>query len=347
MKELSESYEPKTILFREEEIKEIKEIHEFFERDSSVKNKIVQGGTGSGKTTITKRIFRECNKDNDISIFISCADLKTSKKVFKKIYSGSFSEAIEKFRKEPKIMVFDEINKLNNIEEFFDDLNTFYRETGCPIVLITNRTDLTKKMKQDAYQTLHFSIVLFKPYNALQIKEILKNRIDEAKLSGNFQGDIPEDVIPYISALVGNDGSLRDARDLLNTTISSKEFSQESIKKNYTKMQTNEAFSWIDSLNETEKAVLKEMISICLSHETDEGIPDNVSYRELVLNFTKKYGRKPQRVSQIIKKFEEEFFIESKDNWLGRSGGKNKILKFSSESDFGLLIEKFYPDGII
>lgn len=334
MEELSDSYSPKKILFRDEQIQKIQEVYEYFSKDGS-SNKIIIGSTGSGKTATIKKTLQKL--DSKSYSYLSCGDMQTSKKIFRKLANGlPFDLAIEKFKKEKKIIIFDEINKVRDITQFFDDMNTFFRETGCSFIVITNKVNIRRKMHDDAKRTLWFSDVKFPPYNSLQIKEILVQRIQEAKENAKAIPEIPEETIPYIAALASNeDYSMRLALKIFYNSIIKKEFSKEQIEKVFNEIQTRERLSWIDSLLQNEKNLLAFMISIIL--EKNENKIFNEELRSKFQTFSK------QRLSQILSKFEDLDLIKSEIVW--EAGLKNKVISFQSKEDIDALINYFESEG--
>jgi len=77
LKELTEYYAPKKILHRDSQIKAIKNVFKNFEKNGIASNIFLMGVTGSGKTTIIKKIIDE----EDGNIFGSGATTKTSFKI--------------------------------------------------------------------------------------------------------------------------------------------------------------------------------------------------------------------------------------------------------------------------
>lgn len=342
MEELTEVYKPRKILFRDEEVNELKERIRFYKEKKIVTNIIIHGGSGSGKTTIINAITDETQD----CLYLSCANTQSSKKIFRKLYNSEFSKIIERFKQEPKIFIFDEINKIKDLTEFFDDINTFYRQVQSPIILITNRQDINKKMPDDARLTLFFEKIFFKSYNALQIKEILKERLKEARENGKIVPEIPEGAFSFISALAISQGSIRLAFRLLNEAIESEKFSVEDIEKDFARIQREEVLCWIETLNETEKMVLKGLIEIPLSHQYDNKFINEVEYSELAKYLFEKTPIKTSaRLSQILWRFQyDDIVIKTKDIWLGRAGGKRKVISIISEEMFATLLGIFFPN---
>jgi Cdc6-like AAA superfamily ATPase len=347
MEELKELYQPKNILFRDEEISDISEKIKLYKDKRFVTNFIIYGGSGSGKTTIVQKIMEGSTSD---FIYFSCANIQSSKRIFRRLYNAEFSKIIEKFQREPKIIIFDEINKVRDLTEFFDDINTFYRKVQSPIILITNRQDINKKMPDDCRLTLFFEKVFLKSYSVTQIKQILESRLKEAEENRGCKVDIlREDIegaINFISSLAHHQGSIRLAFRLLNECVEMDNFSIEFLEKVFAKIQREELYSWFNTLNETEKVVIKGLVEIPLSKQSFGKIPLEIEYSELAQYLFKNTPiQSSSRLSQILWKFQYEYvIIKTRDEWLGRSGGKRKIISLVSSENFKTLLKIIFPE---
>ena len=334
MEELTESYSPKNVLFREEQIQQIQEVYADFQ-DGDSANRIAIGPTGSGKSVTIKKTLETLDRES--YVYVSCADLRTSKKIFRK-FSGcpDLSAAIEKFKGNRKIIILDEVNKISNLPEFFDDLNTFFRDTGCSFILITNKVTTRRKMPDDAKRTLWFEDIKFPPYNAVQIKEIILSRLQEAADNQKQIPAIHEDVIPYISALSSNEEySMRFALKLLNQCIKREKYGHDEIKDIFGKIQTEEKLAWLESLLDNEKDLLRMMVRMTLEKQ------DNRMANDEILRSYQLFSK--QRLSQVLSKFEDLDLIKSEITW--EQGQKSKIISFQSEEDFNALVKFFEVNG--
>ncbi len=311
LNELTEFYIPDKILHRDEQLDKIREVFKRFKELGTAKNLLIQGFSGSGKTACINKVLSE--QDNHY-IYVSGSKQITSTQILKAITDLTFntrerllSEAIMMFRKNPHIIIIDEINKLKRVEEIrwlFNDLNTLYRETGCPIIIITNMREILKIPDHDALNTLFFRIVELKPYNALEMKDIIEDRIElirvkygkEIKFSKEF------DILSYISAVSVNEaeGSARMALSLIKECIIIGEFTKETVDKIVEEMKESEWREVIDCLPKVERRFLALLIELAQNKSL---IPIGDIIRRL-----KEYP--PSRVSQMINSLERYFIIE-------------------------------------
>ncbi len=240
LKELSEIYTPTTINHRVEQMERIRNLFVDFKKDPSDQhsNLLIQGFSGSGKTTVVSHLLKENQGDY---VWASGADNSTAFTLFKSVCDVSSStlghalaKAKEKFREHPRIIVVDEINKLKDQHEvkvFFNALNSLYRETLCPLIVITNKRGTMGLMPDDAYLTFHIERIDFKPYNAKEIKDIIQSRV--GIISERHQKLIVNSIdLEALAAYVAKefDGSIRSALNLTRKCIKQKDFSIEFVK---------------------------------------------------------------------------------------------------------------------
>lgn len=335
LNELTEFYIPDKILHRDKELDKIREVFKRFKELGTAKNLLIQGFSGSGKTACINKILSE--QDNHF-IYVSGSKQITSTQILKAITDLTFntrerllSEAIRMFRKSPRIIIIDEINKLKRVEEIrwlFNDLNTLYRETGCPIILITNMREILKIPDHDALNTLFFRIVELKPYNALEIEEIIRDRIEliRVKYGKEIKLDKDFNVLSYIAAISVKEaeGSARMALSLIKECIITGEFTQKTIDNTIKEMKESEWREVINCLPRVERRFLALLIELAQNKKL---IPIGDIIRRL-----KDYP--PSRISQMINSLERYFIIERAKS----STDKRMInIKFVSQALFDKL----------
>ena len=113
------------------------------------------------------------------------------------------------------ILVLDEIDMiskgLNDLIYLLTRINDELKKGYVSIIGMTNDAKLTKILDPRTKSTLCQEERLFKPYNALELKTILKQRIN----AGFKSGAISEEVISKIAAFAAQDGDARYALRLL------------------------------------------------------------------------------------------------------------------------------------
>ena len=199
----------------------------------------VYGKTGTGKTAAAKfamKQLKEASENKDVYIrteYIRCTDYTTEYQVIARLcqqmgrevpYRGwTKAEVLNTFRNIFKknafgqniilIVVLDEIDIL--LKKDGDGiLYTLTRTDNVSILSISNYIDLRKFIKPRVIGNLRDIEIVFPPYNAQQLIDILEER---AKLSFN-EDVLEDDVIPLCSALAAKEeGDARYALDLLRT----------------------------------------------------------------------------------------------------------------------------------
>ena len=290
-------------------------------------NLLVLGVTGSGKTTIIKKVTEEENN----ATYISCLNKKTSHEVLKSIcnikirnQTEVLKKTIEILIKNPKILIIDEIDKVRDLNNLMNDLNFIYRKTMIPIIIITIKRDILNKIPIDAKKTLFFEKVTLPSYNAIELKNILKSRI---KLIKDRDIKIPEGSINFISAVASKQGSARVLINLTIRCIQKNNFTQVFIQKIYDELIRQDWLGFVNEINESEKKFLEYVIDFC-NHKTEVS-------SEQIQNVMK---ISPARVSQLINTFEKYGIMTSRHENRGRAGGRKRIIKFSSKEIYDELI---------
>ncbi len=199
----------------------------------------IYGKTGTGKTAVAKfamKQLKEASEDYDVNIraeYIRCTDYTTEYQVLARLcqqfgkdvpYRGwTKAEVINTFRSLFKknvfgqdlilIVILDEIDIL--LRNDGDGLlYTLTRTDNISILSISNYVDFKKFIKSRVKSSLRDREMVFPPYGAQQLIDILKDR---SKLSFK-EGVLADDVIPLCAALAAKEeGDARYALDLLRT----------------------------------------------------------------------------------------------------------------------------------
>ena len=283
---LSPEYVPEVLPHREDQIKQLGGILAQALKGFKPGNVFIYGLTGTGKTAVTKFVLRRLVlKANEIGAsvkyaYINCRQSDTPYRVLADIaeslgirvpFTGlSIAEVYRRILRglnEHKgifIIVLDEIDHL--VKRKGDDI--LYRllrineediRTKVSLVCITNDVKLLEILDPRVKSSLGEEEIVFPPYDALELKDILACRAKEAFNDGVLE----EDVIPLCAALAAKEhGDARRALDLLRVAgeIAERESSEkvacEHVRKAYSEIERNTTLEVIKSLPIQAKIVL-------------------------------------------------------------------------------------------
>ncbi len=239
---LQTSYTPENIPHRNEQIEQIASILAPVLRGERTSNLFVYGKTGTGKTLSVQCVRNELLKrhsseDTKLIIqYINCKLKKVSDTEYRilaeliKKLGGSvpatglptdqvYNKFIELIDNEKKlvVLIFDEIDHaVDKISDNFlynlTRLNSELSKSQISIVGISNNLTFLDDLDPRVRSSLSEEEIVFPPYNALQLQDILKKRAEKAFKEGVLQ----DGVIAKCAALAAREhGDARRALDLL------------------------------------------------------------------------------------------------------------------------------------
>ncbi len=241
-KAMQVSFVPDQIAHRDEHINQIAEILAPSLKLEKPSNLFIYGKTGTGKTLSVKYTteqISEVAKENDIPIkimYINCKLKKVADTEYRLIAEiarnlgktipatglptdevyNIFYQALDE-SEQLLILVLDEIDQL--IKKTGDEIiynltriNSELKQAQISIIGISNDLMFANHIDPRVKSSLSEEEVLFHPYNALQIQDILRKRCEQAFKPGK----IDDGVIPKCSAYAAREhGDARRAIDLL------------------------------------------------------------------------------------------------------------------------------------
>ena len=378
---LTTNWRPETILHREQQMDDLASILAPALKGNDPSNVFLYGSVGTGKTLVVKHVTDELktvarDKDIDLNVlYINCKMKKVADTEYRllaklarqlgeevpstglptdEIYNRFF-EALKK-QKGVVIIALDEIDALvkkvgdeflYNLTRINDDLD----ETKVSILGISNDLNFTEYMDSRVKSSLSEEEIIFPPYNAIELREILKERTDKAFV----EGALKDGVISKCSALAAQEhGDARRALDLLRVAG---ELSERSEDQQIEKMHVDKAQDKIerDRVVETvrkqpkhSKLVLYTILD--MTEEEDKIATGDVygEYKELcsdvdVSELTQR------RVSGLISELDMLGVINAKVISKGRYGRTRQISVDLSENIRkqlnDMVEEKFYLDS--
>ena len=259
------TYIPSELPHRINEINNIASVMVPALRGETPSNIFIYGKTGTGKTAVTKFVGKQLidkGKETDKIvnfIYINCEIVDTQYRLLQNItnhFINEWSERVpftgwptdEVYSKLIKIIdknggvtviILDEVDKLKGDEALYNlsRINSSLKRAKVSIVGISNDLRFTEILDPRVRSSLGEENMIFPPYDASEIKDILEQRANIA-LKPNT---IDEDVIPLCSAIAAQEhGDARRALDLLRISaeLAEREHSNK-IKKKHVKLAQN------------------------------------------------------------------------------------------------------------
>ena len=236
------SYVPEEILYREEQLQEVANILAPILRLEKPSNLFIYGKTGTGKTISIKHILNSMSgiaKTNNLplkTIYLNCKLKRVADTEYRLISQlikeygqeipstglptdevyNIFYKLLDQ-QKQMVLLVLDEIDQLTNKigDEILYNLtriNVELRNSQICLVGISNNLVFTEHLDPRIKSSLSEEEIIFSPYNALQIQDILKKRAAQAFKKGVLQPGVIEKCSAYSAR---DHGDARRAIDLL------------------------------------------------------------------------------------------------------------------------------------
>ncbi|MCE4600637.1 MAG: orc1/cdc6 family replication initiation protein [Desulfurococcales archaeon] len=232
-------YVPDVLPHRDEEIKRLAMVLAPSLRGEKPNNVFIYGLTGTGKTAVTRLVLRKLVEKSAradsrvIPVYVNVRHRDTPYRVIADIAEGIglrvpftglsvgevYRRVVNRLNRRPGvyIVVLDEIDFL--VRRHGDDLlykltriNEDLSRSRVSLIGITNSTTLIDNLDPRVKSSLGEEEIVFPPYNAEQLEDILRDRSRDAF----YPGVLDDDVIPLCAALAAREhGDARRALDLL------------------------------------------------------------------------------------------------------------------------------------
>lgn len=198
---LDYSFQPKIVPYREKEQRFIANCIKPLFQEKNGKNVFIFGQPGVGKTVACKHILKELEEETEeiIPVYINCwqrnttyqiiievCDLMDFKFVQNKKTEELFRWVKQTLNKKSAVFVFDEVDKLEDLDFLYMILEEIYRKT---IILITNYKDWLIELDDRIKSRLLPEMIEFKPYSYEETKGIIKQRMEYAFYTNVWNDD--------------------------------------------------------------------------------------------------------------------------------------------------------------
>ncbi len=350
-------YVPEELPHRDEQIRRLATILAPALIGSRPSNVFIYGLTGTGKTAVTKYVLRKLREKAKTRVdfaYINCRQSNTSYRVLAELakYIGvripftglALGEVMKRVvrglerRKIVLIVVLDEIDNLvkrngDDVLYFLTRINEELKNSRVSVVGITNDLKFMEFLDARVKSSLGEEELVFPPYNAYQLEDILRKRAVEAF----NEGVIEEGVIKKVAAIAARqNGDCRLALDILlkAADIADREGSpvvrlshvdkaKYEIEKNLT----------VDVIKTMPLHVKLTLAAIYLLDKKDakKTITTGVIYNTY-LKIVRKIGMEPvtqRRISDIINELDMLGLINARVVSMGRYG-RTKVISLSA-----------------
>ena len=250
-KVLSSSFVPSSLPHRQGQVTELATILVRCLRGDLPSNVLIYGKPGTGKTCVSKLVLNKLDdrlgKDHGQKAlryaFVNCKENSTNYAVYSAISSDlsrlldskpiipptglptgevyhRLLQQVIKFPSSIIIVVLDEIDELvkkggSELLYNLTRINTHLENSAVSVIGISNDTKFKDLLDPRVYSSLSEEEIVFTPYKANELADILNERAAEALQAGTIE----EGVINKISALAARDhGDARRAIDLLRVS---------------------------------------------------------------------------------------------------------------------------------
>src|SRR3989338_4248992 len=340
---LQTDYHPEEILHRKEQIKQIASVLAPVLRGEKTSNLFLFGKTGTGKTLsvqyVKTQLLKRERKSNDVKLKIEYLNFKLKKKMGGRVpetglpTQAVYSKFIEIIDSEKQliVLILDEIDQ--TVKKISNDflynltrLNSELSKSQICVVGISNDLTFLDQIDPRVKSSLSEEEIVFPPYNALQLKDILNNR---AKLAFK-DGILEEGVVEKCAAFAAREhGDAR--RSLYLLRIAGELTERDNAKKIKLK--------YIDAANEKiEKDKILDIIS------TEPKQFQLVLYSIIKLSEQKNNGGNGQ--PQVVKGVKEPIFTGDVYNYYEELCLKNKV-EVLTQRRVSDIIQEFDMLGII
>jgi cell division control protein 6 len=341
-------YVPEELPHRDEQILRLASILAPALRGSRPSNVFIYGLTGTGKTAVTKYVLRKMKEKAPQTVeyaYINCRQNNTSYRVLAELakhvgvkipFTGlALGEVMKRLlqglerRRYVLIVVLDEIDNLvkrqgDDVLYFLTRVNENLSSSKVSLIGITNDLKFTEFLDARVKSSLGEEELVFPPYSAAQLEDILRRRAKEAL----HEGVVDDEVLRRVAAIAARQNSdCRLALDILlkAADIADREgaarITLEHVEKARNEIEKNLAVDIIKTMPLHVKLVLASIYLLSRSDSarmiTTGLIYDK--YKELV----GKVGIEPvtsRRVSDIINELDMTGIINAKVISLGRYG---------------------------
>lgn len=368
---LRSTYTPDYLPHRSDQVKALATVLVSALRGETPSNILIYGKTGTGKTAVAKHVGQELERTGElygfpcIVIYINCEVVDTQYRLLAslarhfdkeipmtgwptdQVYS-EFKSALDSDRRIAIIML-DEVDKLidkgDDVLYNLTRINSDLKKAKVSLIGITNDLKFTEFLDPRVKSSLGEEEIIFPPYDANQLRDILQERAKMAFKSGVLE----ETVIPLCAAYAAQEhGDARRALDLLRVSgeiaerAKSPRVQELHVKQAQEKIETDRIVEVVKTLPTQSKLVLLSAVLLC--YNGDSNITTGEAY-----NVYKQMSRiigieilTQRRVTDLISELDMLGILNATVVSKGRYGRTKEIsLSIPTDSTLKVLFEDY------
>lgn len=375
------TYMPEILPHREKEINDLAAALVPALRGETPSNVFIYGKTGTGKTAVTKFVGKELLRKgketgkNVNFIYLNCEVVDTQYRLLQNIANHFINEwndhvpftgwptdevyakvkTMMDKEKTVTVVVLDEIDKLKGDEALYNltRINSELENARVSVIGISNDLKFTEFLDPRVKSSLGEENMVFYPYDANQLQDILWERVRMALKPDTIEND----VVPLCAALSAQEhGDARRALDLLRVSAelaersNQEKISRANVRMAQNKIEIDRIIEVVRTLPNQSKLVLYSIIVFDKQNKKEGRIQSMTTGEvyDIYKEFCKKThftGLTQRRIADLISELDMLGIITARVISKGRHG-RTREIQLSASTTTGELLKVLQEDEV-